>query len=147
MSDKIRKAIPTDLPRIIALVEELSNKKINLSPEEKKKVFNEITAMPSSALLVAEVNGYVAGTVYLQIVPSLVHNGRPWGILEHMVVDKKYQRQGLGRKLIEAAVKICREANCYKVGLSSSKFRKEAHEFYRTMGFEESALSFRMYLD
>ena len=103
--------------------------------------------MPGSALLVAEKDGYVVGTLFVMAVPSFAHDGRPWGIIEHLDVDEKYHRQGFGHKLMETAIQICREANCYKVQLSSSKFRNEAHEFYRALGFEESALAFRMYFD
>jgi hypothetical protein len=36
-------------------------------------------------------------------------------------------------------------AGAYKVMLASSKRRERAHKFYRTMDFQEDALSFRFY--
>jgi GNAT superfamily N-acetyltransferase len=63
-----------------------------------------------------------------------------------MIIDGNYRRHGLGRSLINYALKRCREAGCYKVQLLSNKKRKESHLFYRSMGFEDSTLGFRVYL-
>ncbi len=94
----------------------------------------------------AHKEGDVVGTVSFQIVPNLSHDDRPWAILENMVVNDKCRRQGFGRLLIEYVVGRCREAGCYKLQLLSNKKGGEAHEFYRSVGFEDSALGFRAYL-
>jgi N-acetylglutamate synthase-like GNAT family acetyltransferase len=141
----IRKATPKDIPRILALYEELTEEKISVSSETLQRVFSEIEAMPGQEFLVAEKDGSVGGTLFIQIIPNLSHNARPYAILENMVVDNKYRRQGIGRNLIDHALTRCREAGCYKVQLLSNKKRKEAHEFYRSVGFEDSALGFRAY--
>ncbi len=144
--NSIRKATPRDVPRILQLYEELTEEKINVSSDKIQQVFNEIVALPNQEFLVAEKEGFVVGTLFLQIIPNLSHNAHPWTILENMVVDSRYRRQGFGRLLIEHALNRSREAGCYKVQLLSNKKRKEAHEFYRSIGFEDSALGFRLYL-
>jgi predicted N-acetyltransferase YhbS len=145
MLKNIRKATVQDLPRILTLYEELTNEKINISTDTAQKVFAQIGAMPNQYFLVAEQDGCVVGTLFLQIVPNLTHNALPWAILENMIVDSRYRRQGFGRLLIESAVASCREAGCYKVQLLSNKKRQEAHQFYRASGFEDSSLGFRKY--
>jgi predicted N-acetyltransferase YhbS len=110
-----------------------------------QSVFAEIIAIPNQEFLVAEKEGCVVGSLYLQIVPNLSHGARPWAILENMIVDSRYRRQGIGRLLLEHALNSAREAGCYKVQLLSNKKRTEAHIFYRASGFEESALGFRLY--
>jgi ribosomal protein S18 acetylase RimI-like enzyme len=142
----IRKATEKDLPRIIELYEELTEEKLDISPELQKQVFNEILSMPRHALVVAEENGMVLGTLVLQIVPNLSHHARPWSQVENVVVDKRYRRKGIGRLLMDYAVNRSREAGCYKVQLASSKKRLEAHEFYRSIGFQDSSIGFRYYL-
>jgi predicted N-acetyltransferase YhbS len=142
---KIRQATPQDIPRILDLYEQLTEEKQNITADTAKKVFAEIVALPDRELLVAEKDNIVVGTLFLEVVPNLSHNARPWGILENMVVDSTYRRQGIGRKLIEYTLDRCREAGCYKIQLLSHKKRTEAHQFYRSMGFEDSALGFRLY--
>ncbi len=142
----IREAIEKDLPRILELYEELTEEKITVSPETAHRVYAEIMAMPNQELMVAEKDNLVVGTLFLQIVPNLSHNAHPWGMLENMVVDGRYRRQGIGRLLIEHASTRCREVGCYKIQLLSHKRRTEAHKFYRSLGFADSALGFRLYL-
>ena len=141
----IREATEKDISRIIELYEELTEEKINVPSEKIQQVFSEIIAIPNQHFLVAETNGYVSGTMFLQIMPNLSHQARPWAIIENMVTDSRYRRLGIGRLLIEHSLNLCKEADCYKVQLLSNKKRSDAHQFYRAMGFDESALGFRMY--
>jgi N-acetylglutamate synthase-like GNAT family acetyltransferase len=141
----IRKAVFQDIPRILELYEQLTEEKQNIPPDTIKRVFAEIEAMPRQSFLVAAKDGRVVGTLFLQIVPNFTHDARPWAIIENMVVDSACRRQGIGRLLIEKAFAISREAGCYKVQLLSNKKRLEAHRFYHSMGFEDSAVGFRLY--
>lgn len=142
----VREVNEADIPRILELYEELTEEKIDISSDTVHRVYDEITAMPNQEFMVAEKDNLVVGTLFLQIVPNLTHNAHPWGILENMVVDSRFRRQGIGRLLIEHALLRCHEAGCYKIQLLSHKRRTGAHEFYRSLGFEESALGFRLYL-
>jgi N-acetylglutamate synthase-like GNAT family acetyltransferase len=142
----IRKANQDDIPRIVALYEELTEETINASRDAIQEVFTEIVAMPNQHFLVVEKDDFVLGTLFLQIVPNLSHDASPWANIENVVIDSRYRGQGFGRILMEQAFAICREAGCYKVQLMSNVKRKEAHQFYRSMGFENSAIGFRLHL-
>jgi ribosomal protein S18 acetylase RimI-like enzyme len=142
----IRKAAEKDIPRIIELYEELTEEKLDLATEVQKRVFGEILAMPRHDLIVAEENDRVIGTLVLQIVPNLSHHARPWSQVENVVVDSMYRRKGIGRLLMDYAVNRSREAGCYKVQLASNKKRLDAHEFYRSLGFQDSSIGFRYYI-
>ena len=142
----VRKATRQDLPRILALYEELTEEKQNISAETLERVFNQISHMPDHEILVAEENGTILGTSLLQIVPNLTHDARPWAIVENVVVGSRYRRQGAGRLLMEYIKDRCRQAGCYKIQIMSNIKRKEAHQFYRAIGFADSAVGFRLYI-
>jgi GNAT superfamily N-acetyltransferase len=142
----VRLATEQDLPRILELYEELVGERHPLSPDETQPVLAQIAAMPGHELLVAEENGAVVGTLVVLVVPNLSHGARPWAIVENMVVDGRYHRQGIGRLLMEEAIARARQAGCYKIQLLSNKKRRQAHKFYRSLGFEASAHGFRLYL-
>ena len=146
MDFNIRKAKEQDLPRILELYEELTGEKTGMPEDAAQKAFIEIIAVPRGELLIIEKDNLVLGTLFMQIVPNLTHAARPWAAIENVVIDHRYHRQGIGKKLLEHALKLCSEAGCYKVQLLSSKTRKRAHRFYRDLGFEETALGFRFYL-
>ena len=137
--------MPEDLPEILELYGQLTGEKPELALDTAEEIFDEITVLPDHVFLVAAKEGQVLGTLYLQIVPNLSHGGRPWGIVENMVVDRDQRRQGIGRLMMDYALKRCHETGCYKVQLLSNRKRREAHEFYRALGFEDSAAGFRLY--
>ena len=143
----IRKAITSDIPRILELYEELTEKKQDISPAKAKQILRQINAISEGRLLVAEQDGMVLGTLYIQVIPNLSHNGTPYAVIENVVVDKRFHKQGIGRLLMENALTFAREAGCYKVQLLSMKKRLEAHQFYRALGFADSALGFRLYFN
>lgn len=61
-----------------------------------------------------------------------------------IVVDKKYQRQGVGRLLIQEINKIAKELKCSRMELSCWSFNKEAIEFYKAQGMKVQRLNMEM---
>jgi hypothetical protein len=51
-------------------------------------LLRDILGMPGRSLLVAEVDDTVVGTIDLLIVPNVTHGGRPWAIVENLIVDE-----------------------------------------------------------
>jgi len=147
----IRTATEEDIPRILELYEELVTSTAQAEKgrmptlDDYRRVYEQVRAMPRHELIVAEESGEVIGTMVLLIVPNLSHSGLPWAVVENVVTDRRFQRQGIGRLMMEYAVSRAREAGCYKLQLSSSKTRDEAHRFYESLGFEASAHGFRLY--
>lgn len=139
------------MPRILELYRQLAFdpplvRTIAPSQEEYRRVFAEIIKTPGYSLLVAEEDGEILGTTVLVILPGLAHDVSPFAVVEYVVVDEKYRRKGIGKLLMDDVVARAKEAGCYKIMLTSDKRREEAHEFYRSLGFEASAYGFRLYL-
>ena len=147
----IRPATEVDIPGILELYQELNTGPYQLtndripSVEECRRVFAEICEIPGHELVVAEESGNIIGTLVLLIVPNLSHGALPWALVENMVVTRAHRHEGVGKSLMEYALQRAREAGCYKTTLSSNKKRRGAHRFYRSVGFEPSAVGFRHY--
>lgn len=69
--------------------------------------------------------------------------GRPYALLEGLVVDKKQRHHGIGTQLFKKCIEIARQKNCYKMIFTSGTDRKEAHKFYEKLGFKKWGLEFR----
>jgi GNAT superfamily N-acetyltransferase len=112
------------------------------------EILTAIVSQPDRRLLVAEVEGgQLAGTVDVLMVTNLTHTGRPWAVVENVVVAHVHRRRGVGRALMQEAMGQARRVGCYKVQLTSGKHRTEAHAFYRSLGFEAVAEGFKAYFD
>jgi len=85
---------------------------------------------------VAESVGFVVASFYIAIIPNLTRRCTPIGFIENIITAADYRRQGIGRKLLEAAVEYAKEHGCYKVTLESNMKRTDAHEFYISVGFD-----------
>jgi len=147
----VRLAAEEDIPRILELYRQLvlttSQVELGKSPslDDYQRVFAEICTFPRHEFLIAEDEGEVVGTMVLLIVPNLSHSALPWALVENIVVDKKYRRQGIGKLLMNYAIARAKEAGCWRIVLSSDKRHEEAYKFYRSLGFEASAYGFRLY--
>jgi ribosomal protein S18 acetylase RimI-like enzyme len=145
----VRPATPDDLSEILRLYRQLTDEDTPvLLPDSDKasSVLDAMAAQSGRQLLVAENGRQILGTADLLIVPNLTHGGAPWAVIENVVVDEKARRRGVGRALVADLVRRCTEAHCYKMQLLSNKRRTEAHDFYRSVGFEAMAEGFRRYL-
>jgi GNAT superfamily N-acetyltransferase len=96
---------------------------------------------------VAVVGGTVVGTADMVVVENLTHGGRPWVIVENVVVDEAHRGEGVGKALMAEVVDEARRRDCFKVQLLSLEHRLGAHAFYRSLGFGTMAQGFRLYLD
>jgi GNAT superfamily N-acetyltransferase len=143
----IRKANREDLPVILKLYRVFDNEndpRLDLTTAEE--IFARMQTYPSYAIYLAEREGEIIGTFALLIMDNLAHFGASEGIVENVVVPQQFQGQGIGKIMMEYAMQRCAEAGCYKLVLSSSVKREQAHHFYESLGFERYGYSFQIKL-
>jgi GNAT superfamily N-acetyltransferase len=133
----IRLAELHDLDGLVVLYRELRPHDPVLSPAQTRRALKRVLATENSRLVVAEVGGVLAATCQLGVVPTLAVGGRPFGIIEHVVTAANFRRLGLGRAVLEFALKQAWKQGCYKVMLLSGVQRKGAHKLYRAVGFRD----------
>ena len=95
-------------------------------------------ADPRMRSFVLELDGKVAATLTLYLLPNLSHGGRPFAMVENVVVDAVYRGQGLGKLLMAHAEELAKRHGCYKVTLTSNNNRADAHRFYESIGYQRS---------
>jgi ribosomal protein S18 acetylase RimI-like enzyme len=143
----IREAAPDDLPRIIELTAQLLDdpgEDYAATPDAYDRAFAAIMDDARQTLFVAERDGAVIGSLVLVIVPNLGRHGRPYAILENIVVDEGQRSGGVGEAMVRHAIALAEQAGCYKVALTSRTHREHAHRFYERMGFRVGSVGFRI---
>jgi GNAT superfamily N-acetyltransferase len=135
----IRLATLRDLDGLATLYRELRPHDPVMSPAQTRRALKRVLATENSLLVVAEVGGERAATCQLGIVPTLTVGGRPFGIIEHVVTLPEFRRLGLGRAVLDFALKLAWKQGCYRVMLLSGIQRKGAHKLYRAVGFRDGA--------
>lgn len=110
-------------------------------------VLHEILSQPNRFLLVGGIDEQVTGTADMVVVQNLSRGGRPWAVVENVVVDPAYRRRGIARMLMLVLIRIAVERDCYKMQLVSAERRDEAHALYKALRFDAPVRGFRLYLN
>jgi GNAT superfamily N-acetyltransferase len=105
--------------------------------------FDAIAADPRNRIIVADVDGQVAGTLQLTLIPGLSRGGMVRAQIEAVRVAPGERGQGLGHAMVAWAVEEARRAGCGLVQLTSDKRRSDAIRFYRSLGFEDTHEGFK----
>jgi predicted N-acetyltransferase YhbS len=132
----IRRATSEDAAEIAPLLDDLGY------PSTATQVEARLAALPPQELvLVAQVDGRIAGLAGLRVEP-LLERDNPWGRLTALVVGTRWRRRGVGESLVRAVEAEARARGCEGIVLSSGHHRDEAHAFYEHLGYEHSGRRF-----
>lgn len=85
-------------------------------------------------VFVAEINNRVVGFIHIELY-NLIYCEPAANILG-LAVASDYQRQGIGKALMAKAEEWAKLNNATFVRLNSAVKRKEAHKFYRSLGYD-----------
>ena len=135
---QIRDATEADAAAVAALLAELG---YPATPEAVAERLRTWAADPSARVLVAEVDGGVAGLVAAQLARRL-GDDRPSCRIADIVVAAAGRRAGVGTALVEAAEGEARRHGASRLELSSGEWRSDAHAFYVRHGFESVSRAF-----
>ena len=142
----IRRATESDVPGLLRLYAQLDAQGGQvLSVDAGVAIMRRMATYPDYGVYVAtSPDGAVVGTFALLAMETVAHRGAPSAIVEDVCVDERLRRRGVGGAMMAFAMQHARERGCYKLALSSNLGRAEAHAFYRSLGFEQHGLSFRI---
>ncbi|MGL5826975.1 MAG: GNAT family N-acetyltransferase [Nocardioides sp.] len=139
---EFRPAAQQDGPRLVELFTQWGHP---LSGDEIVAVLTEWDRTSRAEVILAEVDGDVAGLAAVMARPYLARPG--WcAHLIGLVVAAQYRRDGLGSALVAAAEDRARAWGCDRVELTSSRSRVAAHAFYPTLGYQEQSSRHARYL-
>lgn len=137
----LREARREDIERIVFLIADDrigARRERPDDPAPYLAAFDAIAADPNNMLLVWEEGGAVIGCFQLTFIPGL-SRGAAWRAqIESVRVAREKRAQGIGEKMMRVAIDMAKARGCKLVQLTTDKSRKDAHRFYRKLGFVDS---------
>ena len=127
-----------ELPQLLELYKTLVPFECSL--EKAEKTYEDMINNEQYHLIAAKENGKVLGSMLAIVCSSIT---TPFLVIEDVIVKEGIRGKGIGRKLMSRIDEIAAENKCDYAILISSSFRKGAHKFYETMGFNDSVVGFR----
>ena len=153
MAFEIREAREQDLPRLRELLYQLSQLGHDPEGETRTHIAEERAALlslqsdPRCTCFVLEVDVRVAATLTIYVLPNLSYGGRPFYLVDNLVVDEALRSGGYGRLLMERAEIVARAAGCFKLSLTSNRQREDAHRFHERIGYTATHHGFTKYFE
>jgi N-acetylglutamate synthase-like GNAT family acetyltransferase len=140
---ELRPARVEDAARIAELLGQLG---YPASPEEAARRLQVVNDSDADVVWVAERENMVVGLVAIHVSAALEYDGDVAKV-SAIVVDEEVRRQGVGERLMAAAEREARRRGCVLLFLTTAERRKDAHAFYRSLGFDETGRRFAKALD
>lgn len=133
-----------DMPLVIALYDQYDRPKA--PPPDAARItelYHQLSAV-GGCVFGAYLNDEIIGSCTFLLCVNFSWSGRPFGIIENVIVSDQHRRQGIGRLLLDAARERAQKLGCYKVSLMTGATRPEVHRFYKTAGFEPSKTGYQI---
>lgn len=157
---QFRRAQRADLEAIVAMFadDELGRLREDASLPLNQKyttAFENIDGDDNQYLLVAELGGEQGGEQggeligFLQItfIPTLSRLGSTRAQVESVRVTSKLRGMGIGTRMMEETIRICRVRGCYLIQLTTDIKRQKTRQFYEALGFETTHHGMKLMLE
>lgn len=90
-------------------------------------------------LLVCEDNDEVIATALVCLCEDVMFQNQPFAVVENVIVGTQYQREGIGKYLMDYIEDFCLQQNCSKIMLMTGSMNRNARDFYTAMGYDPDA--------
>jgi len=134
----IRNAGPGDEPAVVRLVREMAAGEDAVSPVDEHYV-RHFLASPVSDVLLALDGDTAVGLLSYALVPGLFHAADS-GLIEVLVVTEDRRGEGIGRLLLQTAVKLLEAAGCAEISVSTGADNEVAQKLYFEVGLTEASV-------
>ena len=141
---EVKLASKEDISGILSLQPQVHRSK--KSAENSEEILEEIIHSKNCEIVVARQDERVLGSAFIFYHLS-PHYGKPYAIIEDMVVDENQRSGGVGSEIIRKVIELAKKRKSYKIILTSGFDRDEIHKFYERSGFEKWGFEFRMGLN
>ena len=134
---KIRRAIASDIPQLVPLRYALWD---FATPEEHARDLDGMLKEDRWAVLFGhDADGTILGFVEATLRHDYVEGSTssPVGYVEGWYVIPERRKEGIGRRLIEAAEQWAREQGCSEMGSDAELDNEVSHCAHRAIGYEE----------
>lgn len=131
----VREINENDLCELSRLYTQLHDNEPISKTDKTQKIWNQILNDENHKIIVFEKDKKIVSSCVLVIIPNLTHNQQPYALIENVITDNDYRRQGIASQVLDYARKIASENNCYKIMLMTGSKKSGTHKFYQKAGY------------
>jgi GNAT superfamily N-acetyltransferase len=137
-----------DLKGLLLLYTQLHGNEMPEFDEKLNALWDRILSDQNHHVIVGKVDGKIASSCILIIVPNLTHKQRPYALVENVITEESQRNKGCGSGILDYAKKIAIDNNCYKIMLMTGSKKESTLNFYRKAGYRsEDKTAFIQWLE
>lgn len=108
--------------------------------EITEDILNEWTSNDNYMIVAEDDDGTIVGSCTLHLQKKFIRDGGVAGLIEDVVVRESLRGKNIGTLLVQKAIELAKNKNCYKIILSCFP---ERVAFYERNGFIQESLTMR----
>lgn len=141
---EINKVGISNISEVLSLIDEY-DRPVSEWPNRKEieRIYASIIES-GGCVIGAFINGSIIGTCTVNICPNLSWSGRPYAIIENVIVSKDYRNKGVGKSILQRAKEHAFDQGCYKVSLMTGSKKPETLKFYESAGFMGNKIGYQI---
>jgi GNAT superfamily N-acetyltransferase len=122
-----------ELPALANLYQQLIPNDISVAKMEA--VLNKHKENPNHIVLSAKIDGQLVGSLLAVVCNMLFGQCKSFMVVEDVVVDEAYRRNGVGAALMQYIEDYARKNNCSYIMLITDTDRVGSQQFYKSLGY------------
>ncbi len=140
---QIRKVKLAELDAVLELIDQF-DRPVSPRPQraELARIFDSIQ-QAGGVVVGAFLEGTLIGTCTVNVCANLSWSGRPYAIIENVIVAPSQRGKGAGTAVLQFAQRYAEEVGCYKVALMTGSRKPETLKFYEAAGFSGNKTGFQ----
>jgi GNAT superfamily N-acetyltransferase len=140
---EVRPLLAEDLELAMDLISEFKLPEVQkLTKNDIRNIYSRISSS-GGAVVGAFQNNVMVGTCTVNICANLSWSGRPYSIIENVIVTKEAQGQGIGKYLLLFSKHFAASKNCHKVALMTHDTNVADTSLYTSAGFTDDKVGYQ----
>lgn len=109
---EVRTANKEDIPQILQLYRHLNLDDADIEIEDAYKRWELLQLYTGSQIYVGSLSDLIIATCTLIVIPNLTRGGAPYALIENVVTNTAYRKQGYGKMVLKKAIAAAWQAKC-----------------------------------
>jgi len=136
-----------DLRQVMGLIAEFQLAEVRkLSENDIRSIYSKIISA-GGEVFGAFRGARLLGTCTLNVCANLSWSGRPYGLVENIIVTEEERNHGIGRYLLLMASRTAVSKDCYKLALVTQQRTESPSNFYKSAGFSDDKVGYHIRFD
>ncbi|WP_425470069.1 GNAT family N-acetyltransferase [Saccharospirillum alexandrii] len=131
----VRQIQASEVEEVLDLIDTFNRPQAPRPAIEELQVIYKSILESGGCIVGAFCNTSMVGTCTVNLCPNLSWSGRPYAIIENVIVAREYRNLGFGKALLKFGKDFAQSAGCYKVALMTGSNDPATHRFYSSAGF------------